>query len=166
MTHPTPTLTPTPPFPADRPLVITTLAGLRAVIEKPLTCEFEIDGQIVQLPVRRVTTSIDELRRQVLRGPTPPFVKERNDYDALNAQYRSQRDRSEDEARSLIVYHCCPEVAAGNPGLTEASAIHNYVKGLLPPTVLELIALTAMAGGLSAEVNKRANFTSTPALES
>ena len=166
MTHPTPTLTPTPTFPADRPLVITTLAGLRAAMDKPLTCEFEIDGQIVQLPVRRVTTPIDELRRQVLRGPMPPYVAERKEYDALNASYRAQRDRAEDEARSLIVYHCCPEVAAGSPGLTEAPAIHSYVKGLLPPTVLELIALTAMAGGLSTEVNKRANFISIPVLES
>ena len=32
----------------------------------------------------------------------------------LNHVYRRDRDTAEDTARSLIVYHCCPEVADGN----------------------------------------------------
>lgn len=151
---------------ATKPNPITTLAELRAVIDTPLTCRFEIDGREVNLAVRRITTTLDEQRRAIIRAVTPPYVKERNDYDPMNASYRRDRETAEDIARSLIVYHCCPEVADGSKGLTESNAIHAYVKNLLPPTILEMIALTALAGGLSAEVRERANFTSTPASES
>ena len=145
---------------------ITTLAELRAVIEKPLVCRFEIDEVPVSLTVRRITSAVDEQRRAIVRAVTPPFVRERNDYDMLNATYRRDREAAEDVARSLIVYHCCPEAADGNKGLTDANAIHAYIKNLLPPTILEMIALTALAGGLNAEVKSRANFISTPASES
>jgi len=146
--------------------VITTLTELRAVIDTPLVCRFEIDGREVNLPVRRISTTLDEQRRGIIRAVTPPYVKERDGYDPMNATYRRDRELAEDIARSLIVYHCCPEVADGSKGLTDANAIHAYVKNLLPPTILEMIALTALAGGLSAEVRERANFTSTPASES
>ena len=145
---------------------ITTLAELRTIIDTPLACRFEIDGREVNLPVRRISTGLDEQRRALLRAVTPPYVKERNDYDLMNQTYRRDREAAEDIARSLIVYHCCLEVADGGKGLTDAHAIHAYVKNLLPPTILEMIALTALAGGLSAEVRERANFTSTPASES
>ncbi len=145
---------------------ITTLAELRAAIDRPLTCAFLIDEREVHLTVKRINVVVDEQRRAIVRAVMPPWVKERNDYDMLNHVYRRDRDTAEDTARSVIVYHCCPEVADGNKGLTEPAAIHAYVKNLLPPTILELIALTAVAGGLNAEVKARANFTSTPASES
>jgi hypothetical protein len=150
--------------------VVTTLAELKAIAERPLVCKFMIDdgagvAREVNLAVRRVTPAIEEQRRAILRGPTPPYIKERSDYDHLNAAYRAARDQAEDVARSLVVYQCCPEVAAGNAGLTDPNAIHGYVKNLLLPTILEMIALTALAGGLNAEVKSRANFTSTPASE-
>jgi hypothetical protein len=145
---------------------ITTLAELRAAIDRPLICTFLIDEREVNLTVKRINVVVDEQRRAIIRAVLPPWVKERNDYDMLNHVYRRDRDIAEDTARSLIVYHCCPEVADGNKGLTEPAAIHAYVKNLLPPTILELIALTAVAGGLNAEVKARANFTSTPASES
>jgi len=145
---------------------ITTLAELRAAIDRPLICTFLIDEREVNLTVKRINVVVDEQRRAIIRAVLPPWVKERNDYDLLNQTYRRDRDIAEDTARSLIVYHCCPEVADGNKGLTEPAAIHAYVKNLLPPTILELIALTAVAGGLNAEVKARANFTSTPASES
>ena len=66
----------------------------------------------------------------------------------------------------MIVYHCCPEVADGNKGLTDAGGDSRLREEPPPPTILELIALTAVAGGLNAEVKARANFTSTPASES
>jgi len=136
------------------------------VVEKPLTCAFTIDEREVRLSVRRITSAVDEQRRSIVRAVVPPFIKERGDYDLMNASYRSQREQAEDVARSLVVYQCCPEVAAGNAGLTEANAIHGYVKNLLPPTILEMILLTALAGGLSAEVKSRANFISPPDSES
>ena len=148
------------------PAPITTLAELKAAIDRPLTCTFQIDEQQVSLTVKRITVAVDEQRRAIVRGVTPPWVKERNDYDMLNHVYRRDREAAEDMARSVIVYHCCPEVADGNKGLTDPNTIHTYVKNLLPPTILELIALTAVASGLNAEVKARANFTSTPASES
>jgi hypothetical protein len=145
---------------------ITTLAELKAAIDRPLTCTFEIDGREVSLLVKRINVMVDELRRSIVRAVTPPWVKERNDYDLLNQAYRRDRENAEDTARSVMVYHCCPEVADGSKGLTDPAAIHAYVKNLLPPMILELIALTALAGGMNAEVKARANFTSTPASES
>ncbi len=145
---------------------ITTLAALKAAIDRPLICAFEIDGQPVSLTVTRINVMVDELRRSIVRAVTPPWVKERNDYDVLNATYRRDREHAEDTARSVMDDHCCPEVANGNKGLTDPAAIHNYVKNLLPPMILEMIALTALAGGLNAEVKARTNFTSTPASES
>jgi len=141
---------------------ITSLKDLRAALDAPLTCAFAVDGLPVQLKVRRITSQIDEQRRAVVRAVTPPYVRERNDYDMLSPQYRAALTVAEDQARSLVVYHCCPEVAAANPGLTDPAAIHNHVRGLLPPMIQEMIALTALAGGLEAEVNAKANFTSTP----
>jgi len=145
---------------------ITTLAELKAAIDRPIICTFLIDEREVNLTVKRINVAVDEQRRAIIRAVLPPWVKERNDYDLLNQTYRRDRDIAEDTARSVIVYHCCPEVADGNKGLTEPGTIHAYVKNLLPPTILELIALTAVAGGLNAEVKARANFTSTPASES
>jgi hypothetical protein len=154
---------PTPDTSTPPPSAITTLAELRAVIAQPLTCEFEIDGRPVRLSVLRLMPAVDELRRAVLRAVTPIFVKERGDYDLRNPQYVAQTERAEDEARSLVIYHCCPEIQATQPGLTEPAAIHAFIRNLLPPMVQDLIAVTVMRGGIQAQVERRANFISTPA---
>ena len=143
---------------------ITTLAELRAAIEKPLTCAFMLDDREVRLTVNRITAPVDEARRALVRAVTPPYVAQRNgvpfnDYDRMSPEYLKARELAEDTARSLMAYHCCAEVRAGNPGMADPAAIHNYVKALLPPTILEMIALTALGSGLSAEVSARANFT-------
>jgi hypothetical protein len=53
------------------------------------------------------------------------------------------------------------------PGLLDAPAIHQFVSGMgLPESILEMIELTALAGGLDLEVDKRANFTLPAASES
>lgn len=145
---------------------ITNLKDLRAALVRTVPCEFLLDNQPVRLEVRRLSGPVDELRRALLREPQPQWSKERNEYDLLAPAYRAQRDLAEDKARAVVVYHCCPEVAAEKPGLTDPTEIHRFVKDLLPPTVCELIALTALAGGLNAEVKARANFTSTPDLAS
>ena len=146
---------------------ITTLAALRAVMETPLTARFKIDGRLVELKVKRISSTVDELRREILRAPQPPFDKTRNDYDLLAPAYRKARETSEDQARSVVAYHCCAELAATKAGLVSPEEIHAHVKGLLPPMLLETIALTALAGGFGAEeVNRRAGFTLPDALES
>jgi hypothetical protein len=67
-------------------------------------------------------------------------VKERNDYDYLNQAYLARKDQNEKIARALIVYSGCPAVAAKKPGLTDKHEIHNFVRQLLPETILEIIA--------------------------
>lgn len=150
---------------------ITTLAGLRAVLEAPLTARFQIDGQVVELKVKRISAAVDEARREILRTPIPPWDKTRNngqgDYDLLAPAYRKARELAEDQARSYVVYHCFPEVQAAAPGLVDGPAIHAHVKAMLPPLLQETIALTALAGGFGPEeVDQRANFTLPGASES
>ena len=149
---------------AAEPVPITTLAELKAIMETPLVCAFKVEvapGDIrpVRFSVRRITSAVDEQRRSILRKPMPPYIKERQDYDTLNAEYRKACHEAEDLARSVTVYHCCPEVQDGNKGLVDPLSIHNYVKNLFAPAILEMIALTAIGGGLHAEVTARANFT-------
>ena len=149
---------------AESPVPITTLAELKAIMDTPLVCAFQVEvtsGDIrpVRFSVRRITSAVDEQRRAILRRPVPPYVKERQDYDTLNPEYRKLCHEAEDIARSVTVYHCCPEVQEGNKGLVDPLTIHNYVKNLFAPAILEMIALTAIGGGLHAEVTGRANFT-------
>ena len=101
---------------------ITTLAELKAAIDRPLVCAFLIDEREVNLQVKRITSVIDEQRRTIIRTVMPPWVKERNDYDLLNQTYRRDREHAEDTARSVMVYHCCAEVAEGSKGLTDPAA--------------------------------------------
>ena len=146
---------------------ITSLAELLAVIEQPLVCRFAIDGRPVELKVRRISSAVDEQRRAILRAPLPPWDAKRNDYVMLDPNYRAARELAEEQARAVVVYHCCPEVAALKPGLLGHAEITEFVKTVLPPLLLETIALTALAGGFGdGEVNKRANFTSADASES
>ena len=146
--------------------VITTLTALREAMSKPLTAEFTLDGTPVRLSVNRITSRVAEMHRAILRAPQPPYVKDRNAYDTFNQGYRQAMERAELESNSVVAYHCCPELASGQPGLTDPAAIHKYVSDQLPPHLVELLALTALAGGVSTEVRTRANFTSTPDSES
>ena len=63
---------------------ITTLAELKAAIDRPLICAFLIDEREVNLTVKRINVVVDEQRRAIVRAVMPPWVKERNDYDMLN----------------------------------------------------------------------------------
>jgi len=138
---------------------ITSLKDVLEQLAKPLSCRFFLDRQEVVLPVHRAMGDVLERRRELMRAVQPPFVKERNDYDTLNPQYLARRDAAQLQARSLVVYVCCPEVAALKPGLIAPEQIYAALKPLLPEPVQELIELTALAGGVEMEVDKRANFT-------
>jgi hypothetical protein len=144
---------------------ITNLSEVLKIIETPVQAQFELDGRPVQIAVRRALPAVMEKRRALLRAPQPPYVKERNDYDQLNPQYLRQRDEAILQARSLTVYLCCPELAALKPGLTEPAQIHAAIGALLPETILELLELTAISGGLDVEVARRANFSLAAPLE-
>ena len=150
-----------------KPTKITSLDQLQKLVDAPLVCAFTLDGQTLEVPLRRVSPAIEEQRREVLRAvPPPPFDKNRGEYDLLHPAYVRGKEQAEKKARSLIVYACCPAIAESKPGLTAVDDIHKYVQSVLVENVLDVIALTAMASRISVEVARRANFTFPPDSES
>lgn len=147
------------------------LKGVLNVLATPMECRFTLGGQSVCLQVRRAMGDVTEQCRAILRGPQPPYVKERQDYDMLAPAYLERRDAAMRQARALTVYACCPEVASilterGLSPTADAVAITAALKTVLPDNIQELIEMTALAGGLDVEVEKRANFISPAPLES
>lgn len=84
-------------------------------------------------------------------------------YDEFDPGYLEKRETAAKKVRSLVVYACCPSVAAAKPGLTAVDEIHAFVQTILTENILNLLALKAQEGGLNldVEVEERANFTST-----
>jgi hypothetical protein len=147
---------------------VTTVAELAAVLDAPLRCRFAIDGQVLEVPVQRMSARTAEQVRELLRKAKPPFNKalgDRGDYDLTSEPYQKERDDNLKRARSLMIYAHCPLVAANKPGLTALADIHNYVQGLFTESVLEVISIAIQGGGLE-EVEERVNFTSAPGSES
>ena len=149
---------------------LTTLSDLQLLVEKPMRCGFTIDGQTVEIEVKRLTPAVEDKVREILRRVQPPFKKDRGphgDFDPLDPEYLKKRDAAEDTARAVTVYYCCPMVAAGKqlagPGPTGEQEILNYVNSILPRNLQELIEMTAKSGGL--RVEDVANFTLPPTLE-
>lgn len=151
---------------------ITSFADLKGRLEKPVSCYFKLDGELLELPLRRVPPKLAESIRTMRRNVVPPFRKDRNppngDYDPMDPEYLRKRDEVEGRVRSLIVYTCCPYLAQEKPGLTSPEEIDAFVKSVWTENILDLIMITAQAGGmnLEEEVQRRANFTFTPGSES
>ena len=143
---------------------IETFEQLKSLCDEPLLCRFELDGKIIELPVKRLTAGIKEQAAEILRAPQPPFDKVRGDYDYLNPAFLKARDKAEREARAIIIYYGCEAVSKQKPGLPNRTEIYNFVQSLLPEMVLEMIALTIQKGGV--DLAERVNFTSTAASES
>jgi hypothetical protein len=104
------------------------------------------------------------------RSVTPTWRKERGpngDYEPMAPEYLKARDEIEAQVRALIVYTCCPFVAGEKPGLLNPVEMEQFVKSIWTDNLLDLVMVTALAGGVSLdeEVQRRANFTSTPGLE-
>ena len=150
------------------PVKIASFDELTARIEKTIPCVFKLDGELIEIPVKRISPQLAEQVRKLRRTVTPPFKKDRNpptgDYDPMDPKYLSDRDAMEAKVRALIVYACCPIIAAKKPGLTSHEDMTAFVQGVLGENILDLIMLTAQAGGmnLDEEVQRRANFISTP----
>lgn len=138
---------------------ITDIREMLEAMAKPLHAQFRLDGRLVKLEVKRADRAVHELRRNIIRAVQPPFRPEMKDYDHLNADYLKRRDRAEEEARAVTVYHCCPGIAALKPGLIKPGDMLDLLAPI-PDHVRELIELTALAAGLDLEVNRVANFTS------
>jgi hypothetical protein len=151
----------------ERPKPITTLDELQALVSKPIPCAFKLDGQEVELALKRATPLVEETCRRLLRACQPPWKPDRKDYDLLDAKYLADRDDAAKKARSFTVYSCCETIAAKKPGLTGVDEIHGFVRGLLTENILELIEMTAKVGGMNIEreVLGGANFTPAPGSE-
>jgi hypothetical protein len=149
-----------------KPTPITSLKEMLGLLETPVQARFNLDGRECQVQVKRALPGVMEKRRALLRAPQPPYVKDWGRHDDLNPQYLQRRDEAILQARSLTVYLCCPEIAALKPGLTDPAGIHAALIALFPESILELIELSALAGGLDVDVQERANFTSGAPLES
>jgi hypothetical protein len=150
---------------------IKSFADLKGRLEKPVNCYFRLDSELVSLPVKRVSPRLAERIRQMRRSVTPTWKKERGpsgDYDPMDPAYLKLRDEIEAQVRALIVYTCCPFVAQEKAGLENPVEIEVFVKSIWTENILDLVMVTAQAGGISLdeEVQRRGNFTSTPGLES
>jgi len=144
------------------------LGALQALVDAPVWCRFRLDGQDIQVECHRVSQAVDEQVRALRRLAQPPYTKPTGTtpgyYDESNAAYLIARDKNDKIARSVVIYAGCPAVSASKPGLVVAETIHDYVRGLLTDTVLDMLAMTIQAGGL--ELVDRANFTLTGTSES
>jgi hypothetical protein len=149
---------------ANAPLAVTSAEQLQALCRKPIVCTFRIDRQAVSVEVQRLSPQAEEAVRAIRREAQPPWNKEQGDYNRLDPKFLNARDNLERIARSLTIYSGCPMVSAGKPGLTNRNDIHAYVQTLFSDTILEIIFLTISGGGI--ELEDRANFISTPGLES
>jgi len=147
-----------------KPIRIESFDQLKKLCDEPVLCRFELDGKLIELPVKRLTAGIKEQVGDILRAPQPPFDKARGDYDYLNPNFLKARDKAEREARAVVIYYGCDAIAKQKPGLPNKNEIYNFVQSLLPETVLEIVALTIQKGGV--DLPERVNFSSPAALES
>ncbi len=146
--------------------VIKSFKELKAMLDVPINCQFDLDGVSVELPCQRLMPGVQEQVLKLLREAQPPFKRERGphgDFDWQSPAYLEARETNQRLARSLVIYTGCPAIAAEKPGLTDLKKIHEFVSGLLPETVCEVISLTIQKGGV--DLRERSNFTSTPGLE-
>lgn len=151
---------------APVPQRMESLAALQVLTGAPLRCVVEIDAVPVEIPLRRMSASVeDEYHRIGNNVQPPPWDDQRKEYAMLNPDYLKRKDEAERAARAVMVYRCCPMLEAAKPGLREPQAILDFVHGALPALMLDVIAATIRNSGISLEVLSRSNFTSTPGLD-
>ena len=167
------------PHVPDGPVSFVSLEELCAAVAKPIDCIFEMGGQLVRVPVYRLTPTqtdiIESVRREV--GPAP-LIKGKTQledrYDTTNQEWQNKQLQANRLARALTVYFGCGLFNQARPGLTDRRAILEFVEnpqGIKPGetvpgtpaitnVVLELIYLTIMGEAIRVkeEVNQRVNF--------
>jgi hypothetical protein len=143
--------------------LMTSLDELQNLVDAPVKCTFKLDGQTLEIAVKRMTPAIAERQRAILRAVQPPYLKERNDYNPLDATYLKLRDAADDKARCVVVYFCCPIISAAKACASD-DEITAFVQSKLTRHLQELIALTAQAGGMA--MSDAANFTAADGSES
>lgn len=140
---------------------ITNIDQLQKLVDEPIYVTFALNGNVVRIKCRRITQALEEQVRKILRKVQPKWNEQKKDYDHTDPGYLELRNEADRRARSFIVYSCCPPIAAKQPGLTNETDIHRFVRELLTENIIELIHLHCQSGGM--ELVERANFTSTPA---
>ena len=157
-----------------QPKPITSLQEFQALVDQTCTCIFTLETpkgrELRSVPVKRISPALAEQARELERKFQPPWKKEMAQYDQLDPAYLQKREVLAKKVRSLIVYSCCPTIAAAKPGLTALEDIHAFVQTLLAENILSAIAMKAQEGGFSLqvdqEVEERANFISPAGSES
>ncbi len=146
-------------------------AELAALVDEPVDCHFEIEGQsgpkLVAVPCKRLSEDMRDHIAEILRQATPPVKRDRTGKEEYNREdpgYVAACEKNEKVARAVTIYWGCPAIAALKPGLVQDEEIYQFIRPLLSDTVKELIALTIQKGGLN--LAQRANFYSTPGSES
>jgi hypothetical protein len=148
----------------DGVVEISSFDELKKVMDEPFACSFQLSGQKVRLPLRRLTGAEMEQVFQVRNDvPPPPFrpgtAADAGRYEYLDPKYLAAKEKANRQAQALMVYKGCPAIASGKTGLTGKEEIAAYVASALPQIILDTLEGTLGLGGL--EVIERVNFTST-----
>ena len=144
-----------------KPVAIVSFDQLQAMLEAPVNCEFEIDGVLVALPVKRMSPGIAERKRALENSVQPPWDDKRKDFDPLNKKYIEDSSAAKRKARALVIYYCCPVIAAKKPGLASEDEIVKFIQECFTENILERLLFTADWGGVNGKrVAAAVNFTS------
>lgn len=153
------------------PKKIGAFAELESLLAPLVECEFEIDGQAVVVPVKRLTPAIAERKRVLETAAQPPYDEKRKDWDPLNKAYQAELALNKRKARALVLYTCVPLIAAKRPGLSSEAEMLQFIEqggpegsGILTENILERLAMTVEWGGINSRA--RVNFTSPGGSES
>lgn len=144
---------------------IQSLDQLQQLCDRPVICYIKLDhGPVIEIPCRRLDAKTQEIVLDLRRAAKPKYDERRKDYDLLDENYLRARDENQLIARAVMIYACCPMVAAKQPGLQDRKKIFEFVQGLFTENILQALELTIQGGGL--ELVEGANFTSAPGSES
>jgi hypothetical protein len=161
----------------DVPVVkVTSFADLKTLTEKTFPCQLLLDGQMLELEVRRLSArekaEIDRVFNfsepdgvLASREVIPPATKDEKGkpgYDFQNPKYLADLQEAKAKARALVLYHGCATIRSGAPDLKTPAEIRDHVANLpLGETALDTILWTILGGGL--RTFELLNFTSPPA---
>lgn len=158
--------------PPKKVTVINTFKELQQRLTQPVSCRIALETEAglehLEIPCRRLDPKVKEQADELVLSVVPEYSAKLKDYDFRDAKYQLALALAQKKARALLVYAHCPVVAGEKPGLTDATAIYEFVQGLLVEPVIEALALRIEGSGMRVlrEVESRANFTSIAGSES
>ena len=130
----TPVAVPPMPTPESlKPKPITNLADLEAYFTKRREVTLDVFGQQCVMQVRTLTPAEDAVISGIIDAVVPPVERGRTIEDDRpnfsDPAYLKRREAAFTEARALAIYWAVPAMSAGQPGMTDTSAIKIYIQG-------------------------------------